>query len=294
MSTPLANRFLNYEVIPPAGAWQLIANKLTVGSEQASLAERLQGYEVPAPNDAWINISAALQTPGVKTRRGRTVPFKTIVLRLSAAAAIGFIFIGCFYYFSTSSFNKNRVNRVAANPVITPVPYKPSLKNLIRQSVPPQSLAILTKAKAVFSGKRKKNFVKEESRILRNAVVNNILYADTILSVMVSTKLIRNENGTVIQNISLLNNGDDKYINVTSPNGEQTKISSKFLHALVYLRDSNYLDNFQGSLDQSFLESLVWKIKFESWRKKLLETPFIPSSYNYLDIFQLKELITKE
>ena len=293
MSTPLIEKFLHYEETPPPSAWQYISGALAGDDQQATLAGKLNSYEVEPPPAAWTNIAAILtgsipEDVPVKSNR------RMLIYKLSAAAVI--ITVVCFggvYLFTKSTpqpqmaISPGAFNKPKQGNLLAPTP-----KNRIQQSGTSRSLAILRKAGSVFTKKKRKSFFKEETKILRTAVVSNMLFADTLLSIMVNTKLIRNEKGAVIQNLSLLGNGDEQYIDVTSPNGEQTKISGKFLHALVYLRDNNYLDNFQGYIDNSFLESLMWKLRFERWRKKLLHAQLIPSSNNYLGILQFKELIT--
>ncbi len=295
MSSELANRLQRYEVTPPESAWSNISRALHDEKGQSQLAERLQNYEAAPPADAWANIVARMQG-AIEPSQPQTSQKRLFWFKLSAAAIVaGVIAVAGLRFFFDQSSQPEFASPLAAKgglsshkqPIIT-------FKGMIEATVPAKSLAILTKAKSVFSPKKKKYEADEEHLYLRNAVVNNTPFPDTAATVMVDTRLIRNESGDIIQNLSLLNAGDNRYISVTSPNGQQTRISSKFIHALVYLKDNNYLENFQGYIDQSFLESLAWKIKFESWRKKLIETPFIPSNLNYLDIFQLKELITKE
>ena len=293
MATTLAERLLQHEETPPQASWQTIALALGETIELVPLADKLQHYEVIPPDGAWTAIAAELYA--YNTRKPAVVKNLTALYKVSAVAiSIGLVCTAGFYFFSKKPFKQGFLP-VAIKPKDTgPKPTLRKLQDIIQESVTPPPLAILNKARTAISRKRKKYYAKADTVRLHNAAVDHLSFADTLISIMVNTKLIRNEKGAVIQNLNLLNNGDNKYISITSPNGEQTKISSKFLHALLYMRDNNYLDNFHGYVDRSFLESLVWKLKFQSWRKKLLETPFIPSSYNYLDIFEFKELITRE
>ena len=294
MSTTLAEKLLNHQETPPPAAWQNIVQALNKSNDQIPFADKLQAYEVAPPPQAWSLIAAELQKKPL--HKPAVIKRFSAVYRMSAAAiVVGIICVAGFYIFSTRSSNQQMAPLTAKSNPGTPKQGSPAISNIIRKAVPPPPLAILRKATAAISRKRKKYYAKIEEEKLPNAAVDRLSFADTLISIMVNTKLIRNEKGAVIQNLSLLNNGDNpSYISITSPNGEQTKISSKFLNSLLYLRDNNYLDNFHGYVDKSFLESLAWKLKFESWRKKLLETPFIPSSYNYLDIFEFKELISKD
>ncbi|MBE7169724.1 MAG: hypothetical protein INR73_03995 [Williamsia sp.] len=291
MSTPLADKLLNYQETPPQTAWQNIALALSETNGSVSLADKLNGYEVVPPAQTWPIIAAELQN-GPARKPALIKKFPSLYKVSAAAVAIGLVCAVGFYLYSSRS-DKDAMTPLAVKSK-QPKHSQPNLSTIIKEAVPVRPLAILNKARAAISKKRKKYFAKDESQGLHNAAVDHISFADTLISIMVNTRLIRNEKGAIIQNLNLLSNGNNPYISVTGPNGEQTKVSSKFLNSLVYLRDNNYLDNFHGYVDKSFLESLAWKLKFQSWRKKLLEAPFIPSSYNYLDIFQFAELIAED
>lgn len=86
----------------------------------------------------------------------------------------------------------------------------------------------------------------------------------------------------------------DNYISVTGPNGQQTKISSKFVNVLLYMNNDSNIEQFEGYFSKTFLESLVWKSKFQDWRNKILQTSLIPSADNFMDILELKDLIVKD
>jgi hypothetical protein len=82
---------------------------------------------------------------------------------------------------------------------------------------------------------------------------------------------------------------DKKYIIVTGPNGEQTRISAKFEKFIPYLNAGANKDEY---LNPVFFESTMWKIVFDNWRSRLLSNAsFAPSGGNFLDIFELKKLI---
>ncbi len=96
---------------------------------------------------------------------------------------------------------------------------------------------------------------------------------------------IRDASGKIIMDINVISSPHDPYIKVTSPNGNQTKISNKFLHCLSYL-------NGDFSSTEINYEGRQWKTRFQEWRDKLLnEAAFIPAANNFFDIFELKEMI---
>jgi hypothetical protein len=91
-------------------------------------------------------------------------------------------------------------------------------------------------------------------------------------------------------NMDLLTTAASNYISVTGPNGEQTRISTKFANYLMYL-------NKDGGDNEEYIDYLIrnsnfWKTRFEQWRNKILQqASFIPSSTNFFDIIELKELL---
>jgi hypothetical protein len=108
---------------------------------------------------------------------------------------------------------------------------------------------------------------------------------NAMTSISVTAPPIYDGNGNIIMDESLVSAPDDNYIIVTSPNGEQTKISRKFLKMLTVLNGgtTNYYMNS---------ESFQWKMRFEEWRSKLLQqASYIPTANNFLDIMDLKEML---
>lgn len=142
--------------------------------------------------------------------------------------------------------------------------------------------------------KNKRPPAKKNDKALRNATINTGHSFGTELAIMIAAKPIRNKKGDIIQDVNLMKPHGKKYINVTGPNGQPTRISSKFLNVLLYMNDDSNIESYEGYFDKSFIESLVWKTRFEEWRKKIIQTSFIPASTNYLDILELKDFILKE
>ena len=106
--------------------------------------------------------------------------------------------------------------------------------------------------------------------------------------IFIPTQPIRDQQGRIIMDEKLISAPDVNYVTVTSPNGEQTKISKKFLHALSYMNAGSDDETFGIALQ----ESELWKWLFDQWRQKLLTQPsFIPSTTNFLDIMELKEIL---
>ena len=64
MSDELKYKLWNYEVEPPAGAWNMISSELKESKELLVFSQKLYDYEVPPPVLAWNLIATALADPG--------------------------------------------------------------------------------------------------------------------------------------------------------------------------------------------------------------------------------------
>ncbi|MEJ7914218.1 MAG: hypothetical protein WKF70_13745, partial [Chitinophagaceae bacterium] len=156
-----------------------------------------------------------------------------------------------------------------------------------------QATAISTIASNFITRKEKKNSFGSGNKSLRKSIVK---IASSIISarqISIAAKPIRNERGDIIQDMNLVSIAGNKYITITGPNGQQTKISSKFLNLLLYLNRDSDIQVFEGYFDKNFLESLIWKSRFDDWRKKIIQTSFSPSSTNFMDILEFKDLINE-
>jgi hypothetical protein len=105
----------------------------------------------------------------------------------------------------------------------------------------------------------------------------------------VEAPLIRDANGQVILDKNLITSPDDCYITITSPNGEQTRISSKFLHIISTLNDDVEPQDY---FDFMMQENSLWKIRFSEWKEKFMtQASLIPTATSFTDILELKDLL---
>lgn len=100
---------------------------------------------------------------------------------------------------------------------------------------------------------------------------------------------IRDADGNIILDTHLIMGNDGQYIIVTSPNGQQTRISSKFLPLLTSLHDRpESADHFP----YLFNEDNMWKQRIHEWKDKMMkQASFIPAATNFLDLLELKEIL---
>jgi hypothetical protein len=233
------------------------------------------------------------------TTRARVIPFNWP--RVAIAAAVLGIAISALYYFVSRD---NTIRQLTAKtnpgkgksgelerPVIVPDRDRPIA------SAPGINMAI-TGGGRLFRKRDKPTLPAPAEQASNDAEIANtdISYANingpdrvtSVENITIPTQPIRDNQGKIIMDEKLISAPDENYVTVTSPNGEQTKISKKFLHALSYMNAGSEDENIGIALQ----ESAMWKWLFREWRQKLLTQPsFIPSTTNFLDIMELKEIL---
>ncbi len=283
----------SFEVQPPLVAWDYISEELIANKELLPISNKLFNYEVDPPLNTWSTIITSLKKEDRTTENFSIIKRKNRFLSYTAAAAIvGFIVVGILF-FNNVNVLKNQLT--TSHTFITN--YKkaqtedPIVKSLPLISIP--DAEEIMEAPAVTTYKTNKNFTKN-NKVLQNTKVRNSLFRGNELQIIIAAKPIRNANGVIIQDPEIVNNPGSKYISITGPNGQQTKISSKFLHMLLFINDDSDIDEVDGYFDKNFLESLIWKSRFQDWRNEIINTSFVPSSTNFMDILDFKDLIMKD
>lgn len=311
MDERLRNKLNQYEVTPPPGNWEAILTRLEdePGSADIKLSERLFNFEVVPPSIVWDNIAGQLQEEVDAAPVVPMFPWKRVAV---AASIIGIAGLALFLYFS----NSNKV--VPAGPAIvsttTPVivPKNNDLQNNdqqnndlpraeVKQDPEPQQTLIadnnisrpkrqplqsrISKTVSEPSGPVEESSSVPETQYLQLTPSEPIESSDLSQPIAVSAPPIKDASGKLIIDNTLLFADGPRYITVTSPNGEQTRISSKFFELL----DKLYNTSSSGSANAE------WKNRFEEWRNKFLEeNGFVPAAGNYMDILELKEMLLEQ
>ncbi len=289
MSDLLKNRLLKHEVPPPPSSWDNISAQLDrdYTNYDAVLSEKLENFPVRPPAMSWKNIAAQLDNNDAQARKTKVIP---LVYRRLAAAAVIISLISIFAVYLLNSKTSSEGEPVITRSSIVPHSIQPSieLNDSINSVV--SSLRASTAANT-------KHITKK--RVVRNAAIHDFSsYADfdiddlkpvqvisALEPIQIDAPPIRDAGGNLIMDYALITSPDEPYIIVTSPNGRQTKISTKFLDCLSYLND-----NIPSS--EINYEGQEWKSRFKEWREKLSEAGYVPSANNFFDIFELQELIT--
>jgi hypothetical protein len=287
------DKVTSFEVQPPLVAWDYISEELIANKELLAISNKLFNYEVDPPLNTWSTIITSLKKEDRAIKKFSIIKQKNRFLSYTAAAAIVGIIVVGLLFFNNVNVLKNQLT--TSHTFITN--YKkaqtedPIVKSLPLISIP--DAEEIMEAPAVTTYKTNKNFTKN-NKVLQNTKVKNSLFHGNELQIIIASKPIRNANGIIIQDPEIINNPGSKYISITGPNGQQTKISSKFLHMLLFINDDSDIDEVDGYFDKNFLESLIWKSRFQDWRNEIINTSFVPSSTNFMDILDFKDLIMKD
>ena len=303
MSVNVQNKLLHYEMPPPAGAWEKIALRLDTEFDvaESNISIKLSDAALEPPADVWENIMTTLDK---EQEQPKVIPFKW--KRLAAAAVIiGILITTAVYYKSfqskTSSDelvvnNNKKADTVTGNISRSDKEDVIDFANVsIADNIPREAILFHTakrvkSASPLLTTETSSNSEPDEESPIKYISKQAIQLADATEVAAIAGPPIRDANGKIIMDLSLLTTQSSNYITVTGPNGEQTHISSKFANFLAYLNTSSGEE--EEYLDFLIRQSSVWKKRFEDWRAKILQQAnFSPSCATFFDILELKELI---
>lgn len=279
MSDLLKYKMYQHEETPPPGVWDAIAVRLDDDEEHATLAGKMTVYETKPPANAWDHIAASLDT--VNTGNSATIiPIQSSSNKrktrwLVAAVMAGLVILTAWWLLQGN--NKNRVKDTADNTAAA-IPQQDSNHSpaATEQDLPPKEI---TYADNRSNNRRPAN--RSNGRALKYAAAVNYPSYNSEYPIIINSTPIHEESSTVVRDRNQQTmNGD--YLIISAPNGDRTRISSKFANVIRYLNDD---DAGQSG------EAEAWKKRFQDWRKKIMQSAFIPSTGNFLDIADLKELV---
>lgn len=299
MPGSLQNRFSGHEEMPPPDAWSKISGRLDeeFSSADAILSARMENLTIAPPPVAINHILEVLHATDIEPAQPPAKVFPIIYKRFAIAVILAAVVaVGVMYIFSgrnaKSPFTKPANVAVTPKPVTSEDPSQPTSqkqpaaendtnlnsKTLIASNQH-TSHAPANERKKVYAGQDYSPPDLPESHSIPFEPVN------ALQPISVSAPLIRDSHGNIIMDLRLITKPGQPYVTVTGPNGNQTRISNKFLNCLSYINGNNS----SGEMDDAANDC---KEKFAEWRNKLLsEAAFIPAANNFFDIFELKEMI---
>lgn len=283
MSDQLKHRLQNHEILPPQGAWNTIASELQEANTFLPVSRKMYDFELAPPEAAWLQIAASLKQDDGDARKAPVKRMNSLFLKLAAAAVLtGVIILGSLFLLRNTDGSKKQIASNIKDGLkqnLKSINLAASIRSLSPPPIPnsqrPQYLS------SIENDDQFNDFTA--SRPLRKVAIND--YFTEPQSISVPAKPIFNKNGQPIIYPKIVLSDDGEHIDITAPNGQQTRVSAKFVNVLLYMNA-----NHEGD----YSESDTWQKQFEEWRKKILQNNFIPSSTNYLDILELKELLTKD
>ncbi len=298
--TVLASKMESFDTLPPARVWEAINTRLGDDGQYAIVAAKMTHFEAAPPAQLWDKIATSLPEPdtAVAAEAAPVIQLRKILYRALAAAVIISAIAGGWMMLSNKSSVSTEI--VKNNQPVTP---DPSLNQQEKKINPPtpapgsEEIAIVAPPTETISAQQVNdrhrtayNTVSEDDRVLKYAMVAR-LPAFQEGPIIISSAPIADANGVVIRDIDVLTTNSN-YIMVTGPNGQQARISAKFASVIRYLIGS--ADDTEEYLDKVIKESDTWKKRFQEWRSKISQSSFIPSSANFLDIIEFKNLIQEQ
>jgi hypothetical protein len=309
MATNIKHTLYNLEVAPPPGIWPDIAARLNTefDAEEIPVAQKMFDLSVTPPAAAWEKIAAHLPQQQIAQKEGKLISLS--VRKTIAAAAMVLLTLSAWYFLDkTNSNDEPNVARKATTPSTvdkgaTVESRTPAADTEIDErpveSIDHKSLASLSAADAGLINARyaNRNRAWRTASIYYQPIATSYAGLDEDKAVAfteanapnVEAPLIRDANGQVILDKKLITSPDDCYITITSPNGQQTRISSKFLHIISTLNDDVEPQDY---FDFMMQENSLWKIRFSEWKEKFMtQASLIPTATSFTDILELKDLL---
>jgi hypothetical protein len=305
---PVAQKMFELSVTPPAGLWSNIAAELSPSREtdEVLVANKLKDIAVAPPATVWKKIAAYLsaQQPAAK-KEGRVIDLHSSRKAIIAAAAMVLLTVGAWYFLDKA--NTTDTPEVAGKTTTTPANSNRSTTTdrtraadmEIGEPGSPKPIAALAASAdpGLLNNHYNRHGVRRTAFYDYQPIATSYAGTDDMQAVDftnanspdVEAPLIRDAKGQVILDKKLVTSPDNCYINVTSPNGEQTRISSKFLHIISTL---NQEAEPQDYFDFMMQENSLWKVRFSEWKEKFMnQASFVPTANSFTDILELKDLL---
>jgi hypothetical protein len=306
---PVAQKMLDISVTPPPGVWTDIAAQLDteLKADEASVGKRMFDLFVTPPATVWKKIAAQLPQQQAK-KEGRLIAMHSRKA-IAAAAAMILLAIGAWYFSGknnstdiatvTQQEKQSSVNDRSSSRLRT-MDTEIGERPVEREQLSQKPLAALTDVETSIINRKygNRHGARRTAWYDYQPIATSYSGMDDVQveftennNPMVEAPLIRDAKGQVILDKKLIS-PDDCYITVTSPNGEQTRISSKFLHIISAInQDVEPQDEF----DFMTRESSLWKIRFSEWKEKFLhQASFVPTATSFTDILELRDLLVAE
>ena len=301
MSEQLRHKMKDIEVVPPPAAWEAIADRLHDDKQYATVSFKMNNFEASSPARAWDNILVSLEE--TKNEKTPVINIRRIIYRVAAAAVIVAFSIGGWLVLNKNNSSKTDVTATSITIPVTP-PVKPATTDNTKKVTTDDSTTADLKQdignmaiqnyEAVRHNKGSNRSLpvaeNNKNHTIKYARVNSLPAYSKIPAAVTAPPLLDND-GNPIMDMDVLTTSSN-YLVVTGPNGQLTRISSKFA-SVIRLNNNDPADT-EEYLDKVIKESGTWKKRFQEWRNKISQSSYIPSSVNFLDIVEFKDLIQEK
>jgi hypothetical protein len=307
MSSNTQHILLNLESAPPPGVWENISARLNTefDATEIKIAHKLYDWETAPPPGAWDHIAIALSVESASPKAPSKLirlPFRKVAI---AAIILGIVSVVTWNFLSSPASDPI----VQGDQTTPPGPSNNTTGNeddiTVQPSMPAIDASIGIRRRTTFNIARRANrplimavnyatgeTPEEITSGIQHAGVTGLRAQSITSRNGIKAPPIKDAEGNIIMDYSLLTSGDNNYIIITCPNGEQTRISTKFLPMLNYLNAATEPAEY---FDVIMRENSVWKNRFSEWRSKLMQqASFIPTATNFLDILELRDMLEEQ
>ena len=258
MTEQLKDKVIVFTEAPPPEIWEAISTRLEDDVRYGQVATALQKFEIAPPPEAWKQIDQRRKMFG---HNKRPVITKRLLAQWAVAASL-LLCITATYWIVLKGHSKGALNAdfvgAAGQEEKELMSSTHSLPNAFGDSnAPAPRYATI-----------------DDFSFYHGAPFSNVYVPDA--------------GGTIRQLDQRMLQQKTGYLLVYAPGGQLTRLSAKFAAALGYF-DAD--DNSDEYLDKVIEQSGIWKQQFENWRDKIRQSGYIPSSGNFLDILELKDLV---
>jgi hypothetical protein len=313
MATNIEHTLFNLEVPPPPGVWPGIAARLNseFDASETTVGQKMYDLSVMPPPSAWQEIAAALPQQQTIKKEGK-IRVLPVTKAISAAAAMVLLTMAAWYFLDNSNNKRNtsvvqqtltipgaEKNAPAQKTDVAVTEHNDEPRTILAEKSSPLPPPVESSMVTRYTNRHNNRRINYYAYSDYQPVATSYAGIDDVQAVSftndnlpsVEAPLIRDANGQIILDKKLITSPDDCYITITGPNGEQTRISSKFVHIISSLNDDTQPQDY---FDFMMQENSLWKMRFREWKDKLLnQASFVPVT-GFTDILELKDMLMQE
>jgi len=291
MSEDLKYRLNQLEAPPPAGIWDNISSALDEWKEWEPVTRQLQNASVIPPAGNWEKIKEKIQPPVT----GINKPLRKIgfaVYRVAASIILVTLLIsgGWKWYQSSFESSPDPNEEDLQNASVSKNSLLPSFPIDVQKSTKREKINAFAKNNISI-----RNAVSvTENPLYRRAVSYTSIEGSKWLTketpIVIDARPIESDE-LETKHKSILGNGQsNNYLVIKNSDGQTMRVSVKFAELIGYLVNDFDID---VSSDIISADGKNWSKLIKEWREKIIRSGYTPTSGNFLDIVEFKEFLRK-